>query len=374
MMDFPASPTLNQTFVSGDKSWTYNGSAWLLNAQPVPVTSPIDGMAFKNQIINPKLRSWQAGATLTFGPSTNAFGWGADRFLFQAYVGSGSGNNTISMTQQTFVTGQTDVPTNPLFFARIQASALGTQAAGAFTRVIQYVEDVRTMQGAITISFWAKADSVRTITVACQQNFGSGGSTATYTGGTVVLAAGTTWQRYSITLTIPSCTGKTVGGNSYTTVELRLHNADTVVPVTPNNWSTSAFLDFWGLTAEAGSVMTTYEDRAIYLEDLMIKRYVTTSKPVLIGRWGSATSPRLFNDFEVPMRRTPDVAQLLTTVDCEECQVAAHTMTSVTIGSTGGSERNMFFTLSGTVSGSTPTVGNLAQLNSDKVVLFRAEF
>lgn len=32
-IDFPNSPTLNQTFTSGTRSWKWNGSAWLAIAQ-----------------------------------------------------------------------------------------------------------------------------------------------------------------------------------------------------------------------------------------------------------------------------------------------------------------------------------------------------
>jgi hypothetical protein len=36
-LDFPNSPVTGDTFVSGTRSWTYDGSAWLLSASP-PVT------------------------------------------------------------------------------------------------------------------------------------------------------------------------------------------------------------------------------------------------------------------------------------------------------------------------------------------------
>lgn len=406
-LDFPASPTLNQIYTSGSKNWRWNGTAWRVmqktivaptvavgnvttvanGVQPTVVNSgnttnavldfslPTANGGFKNRIINPKLRSWQAGTSITFSGSNNSFGWGVDRFLFQAYSGpTGTGNNTITQSQQSFIVGQTDVPTNPFYFARTQCSLLGTQAAGAFIRIIQYIEDVYTLQGQqATISFWARCDTSRTIAVGFQQNFGTGGSAAVFGTGALVSVTGS-WARYSVTVNIPSITGMTVGANNNLLIGLYLHNADPNVPLTPNNWSTSAWLDFWGLQVEAGATMTDFEDRNQTLEDLMIKRYVTTSKSQLSGIFRATNIIRVYNDFEVPMRRTPDVGILNPSISMENPAILGYTMTGTTVSLTNGTERRMMLEFSGTSSPASPTSGTLCQLNTDKAALFRAEF
>lgn len=40
-IDFPNSPTLNEVFTAGDRSWKWNGTAWASNNVTVSATSPI---------------------------------------------------------------------------------------------------------------------------------------------------------------------------------------------------------------------------------------------------------------------------------------------------------------------------------------------
>ena len=76
--------------------------------------------------------------------------------------------------------------------------------------ISQFIEDVRTFAGqTVTISFWAKADSARTLQVYTGQNFGSGGSSTVFT--TVQNASVTTsWQRFAFNFAIGSVSGKTM--------------------------------------------------------------------------------------------------------------------------------------------------------------------
>jgi hypothetical protein len=87
----------------------------------------------------------------------------------------------------------------------------------------QGIEDVRLSAGqTVTISFYAKAASgTPKIGVETDQGFGSGGSAGVTTAiGTVTLS--TSWARYSVTGTIPSVSGKTIGAGNCTTVYLWL--------------------------------------------------------------------------------------------------------------------------------------------------------
>jgi hypothetical protein len=114
----------------------------------------------------------------------------------------------------------------------------------------QRIENVQTFAGqTATISFWAKADSARTLTVFLQQNFGSGGS-ATVSVSTQTTAITTSWARYSFTATYPSIAGKTIGTSSF--VPFFIYFA-------AGQASGSPELDVWGVQIEAGSVATAFQ-------------------------------------------------------------------------------------------------------------------
>lgn len=334
--------------------------------------------SMKNKVINGKLDVWQAGATAA-ASSTNAMAWGPDRYLGQAYNGStGSGTSTITLNQQSFVPGQTAVPGNPRWFARLQPTALGTQGGtGSMIRTVQYVEDVSTLAGGTaTFSVWLKADSARTVGFLAQQNFGAGGSPAVLAAQTT-FAVTTSWQRFTFTFPVPSMAGKTIGANSNLSLVLYLHkqdNADGTSFAPLGTWATSGYLDFALMQLESGSIATDFDDRPSAIEMLLCKRYCTTSKAFNLGRWGSATSVRIFNDFEVPMRRSPDGSLLLSSFDVEAVQVAIYTISNAQITTCYGDERRVLVDITGTVSGGTPSAGAMAQINRTQAMLFRAEF
>jgi hypothetical protein len=110
----------------------------------------------------------------------------------------------------------------------------------------QYIEDVRTFAGqTVTISFWAKADAARNITVFLRQEFGGGGSAAVNTTQTTI-AATTSWVRYSVTVAVASIAGKTIGTSSYLGLYLR--------------YPASTFtIDIWGVQVEAASTASNFQ-------------------------------------------------------------------------------------------------------------------
>lgn len=334
--------------------------------------------AFRNRVINGDFRFWQAGLTGS-QTSVNAVGWG-DRWLFQAYPGSGgSGNSTITGTAQAFALGQTDVPVETPYFCRLKASALGSQGGtGSIIRMLQYIEDVRTFGGQVmAVSFWAKADSNRTIVVAAAQAFGTGGSAAVVVNGTAAIT--TVWARYTVYLTMPSVAGKTVGTNSNVNLSFYLYNQDTTGGVTPvGTWTTAAYLDICGVQAEAVATNTTpatdFEYRALQVEQLLVQRYSRPTSQLITGRFGSSSSVRFFQPLNPPMRRTPDISFITANLNVEATQVAIYSMNTPAVGLSGGNETCVAIDLNGTISGGTPSAGALAQLNTANAFILRAEF
>jgi hypothetical protein len=251
-----------------------------------------DYAAGKNKIINGDFGIWQRGTSFT----SSAGIYTADRWSTDQSISAG----TRTITQQTFTPGTAPVAGyEGTFFLRLATSAGFT---AAYHNIQQKIEDVRVLAGqTATISFWAKADSSRTIGVANQQSFGSGGSgfVATSIGNATLT---TSWQRFTFTYTVPSISGKTIGTGNYGGIYFDL-------PTTA-----SASYDFWGVQLEAGSVATAFQTATgtIQGELSAAQRYyyrtvVGGAESVYSagGTGQSSTATAFFVPLPVPMRITP---------------------------------------------------------------------
>ena len=192
----------------------------------------------KNKIINGDFGIWQRGTTLTY--TSSGLNYLPDRFFSWTI-----GTCNVTVSQQAFTAGTAPVSGyEAQYFMRNAVTSLSGQSIQA---VGQRIEDVRTLAGqTATFSFWAKADASRTYTTRLLQNFGSGGSSEVpITGGSHSVT--TSWQRFSVTVSIPSISGKTIGTSSY--LQLLLDG--------PAN--TANTLDTWGWQLEAGSTATPFQ-------------------------------------------------------------------------------------------------------------------
>jgi len=196
------------------------------------------GQAGKNKIINGDFGIWQRGTSFTSQTFATYY---ADRFC-----GGADGGGTRTVSQQTFTPGAAPVAGyESQYFLRIARSVAGS--GSTFDVVEQRVEDVRTFAGqTVTFSFWAKADSTRSVGIQPEQIFGSGGSgNVGFTGATVSLT--TSWVRYTTTISVPSVSGKTIGTGSYLNLRFSF----------PLN--TTFTIDIWGVQLEYGSKATPFE-------------------------------------------------------------------------------------------------------------------
>jgi len=223
--------------------------------------------AGKNKIINGDFRVWQRGTSFTQGS-----GYTADRFTMD--MGGSSVTPTIS--QQTFTAGTAPVSgyEGTYFYRYAQASAGTSQAYNILCE--QRVEDVRAFAGqTVTFSVWVKADATRNIQLVMAQAFGSGGSSYN-----LFLAdsktVGTSWTRYSSTVTVPSVAGKTIGAGSY--VQVAVYGTDL---------NTAKTIDIWGMQVEAGSVATAFQTATgtIQGELAACQRYYFRSNPSSSFGW-----------------------------------------------------------------------------------------
>ena len=257
-------------------------------------------VAGKNKIINGDFGIWQRGTSFSLTASTGAYT--ADRFFC---VTDGSGGS-VTVSQQTFTVGQTAVPNNPTYFLRNTVTTAPTSVS--YFDVRQYIENVNTFAGqTISISFYAQSSGTPSISIIAGQNFGSGGSSAVYTSGTLSSSALTSsWVKYTGTINLPSISGKTVGSGNALQIFIRVAN-----PTTGLTW------DMSNLQIEAGSVATPFTTATGTLsgELTACQRYFYikngangasgTSEMIGLGTFYSSTLFRCPLQFPVQMRTAP---------------------------------------------------------------------
>jgi hypothetical protein len=255
-----------------------------------------DYAAGKNKIINGAFNVWQRGTT--FSPATATPIYSADRFTGYANFSAG----TYTVSQQAFTAGTAPVAGyESQYFLRHSFPTSGTISYAEFG---QKIEDVRTFAGqTVTLSFWAKASSALTSpTFTITQNFGSGGSGSVSTG-SYAPTLSTSWTRYSVTVTLPSIAGKTIGTNNFLYVQYFTGSV-----------ATSTVLDFWGWQLEAGSVATAFQTATGTLQGELsaCQRYYWnwnsgTNGNLGIGRYTTGTEMGVFCQFPVTMRIAPSL-------------------------------------------------------------------
>ena len=250
-----------------------------------------------NLLINGQFDIWQRGTTSS---STNSSGYlSADRWRFEA---SGA---TYTTSRQAFAPGQTDVPSNPKYYLRFNVTT-----ANDNTGITQRIEDVDSVQGEHTLSFWAKGTNPAggSIQVTLLQDFGSGGSSIVSAQIGTFSVSGT-WTKKTITFTPTSISGKTIGTSSYFKISIRQPSADD----TTTAWA----LDIANVKLEAGSKATDYQ-RVGFTEELTrCYRYYRrfgangalptpgTYNRLSIGYSPSSTEVRFPFQLDPPMRISP---------------------------------------------------------------------
>ena len=199
------------------------------------------GQAGKNKIINGNFGVWQRGTSFTEAYFAALNTYTTDRF----YILANATPTSVTVSQQTFTPGAAPVAGyEGSFFYRSSITTVGSTTTWT---TAQRIEDVRTFAGqTVTLSFWAKADSARTITLDIQQRFGTGGS-ANVTTSAGTISATTAWVRYSATVTLPSITGKTIGTSSNLEVRITQPSAS------------GSVMDLWGVQLEYGSKATPFQ-------------------------------------------------------------------------------------------------------------------
>jgi len=284
-------------------------------ATDAEVTSAISDqfMAGKNKLINGDFAINQRSFSSVTNPNTAPYTF--DRWI--AYAGTVGSSNAV-FSNQSFTIGAAPVSgyesTN---FLRIVTTSQDATNSIVFPQ--QRIEDVRTFSGqTVTISFWAKAATGSPkVFIEMSQAFGSGGSPSSGVDtncGQVTLS--TSWARYSVTASIPSVIGKTIGttaGTSYISFQPWVSAGTAFNSRTSSLGAQNNTFDFWGFQIEAGSTATNFSlaTGSLATELLTCQRYywrsttdvTINSIPSLGFASGSAsTTANVWVRFPVSMR------------------------------------------------------------------------
>ena len=197
------------------------------------------------------------------------------------------------------------MPGNPKYFSRTVVSSV----VGASNYVIksQNIEGVDTFSGeTITLSFYAKADSTKNIAVEFVQNFGTGGSpsASVYAIGAVKKSLTSSWVKQTVTVAIPSISGKTLGSdnNDYLQLNIWLEAGSSFNTRSATLGHQSGTFDIAQVQLELGDTATNFERRSIGEEIQLCQRYAEALT-------GTAVTGELYKHqrYSVIKRSTPTI-------------------------------------------------------------------
>jgi hypothetical protein len=265
----------------------------------------------RNYLINGNFDKWD------YGTSQDPSGYGSDNRWINANNGT-----TKTASQQTC--GDTERALfNAMFYSRTKVTTSSGSGNYAYKR--QNIENVNLMANkTVTLSFWAKADASKNIAIEFWQNFGTGGSpSSTVTGiGAQQVSLTTSWQKKSITVTIPSISGKTLGSDGVQTTYTAMlfwfdagsnYNSDTA-----SLGQQSGTFDIAQVKIEDGSVATNgwYPYDGDFGDEISAcARYLNkfTGLHGDFGAYAQGAYATCYLNY-VPMRTTPSVTSSLSNV------------------------------------------------------------
>lgn len=207
------------------------------------------GQNVKNYFINSQFDIWQRGTSFNLATT----GYTADRWLFEVSPDGGTAASG-SVSRASYPGADQARP----YILRINNTSVGTSlGADSKWMLSQRIEDVRAFAGkTITVSMWlATTIPNKTINVIWSQYFGSGGSPNALGGTQITLTGGSTVTKYSVTFTLPSIAGKTLGaGNTlvvgFTTQQGSSHAA--AYGVAPISWQSTGNIDVYNMQVNEG--------------------------------------------------------------------------------------------------------------------------
>jgi hypothetical protein len=274
LLNSSGEPLVLGDILSGERiSVTYSasGDEFLLLPQLNTATESRLLSGRRNVLLNGDKIIWQEGISFTV----------SNKFTCDMWKANVEGAATNTVTRQSFALGQTDVPFNPKYYSR--STVVGGASASDLSNYSQPIEGVDTLAGeTATLSFWAKADANKTLAVDFLQDFGTGGSpSASVSSNPTTFNLTNAWQRFQVTVTLPSISGKVLGTNNNDTLRTVFwHSAGSDFDARTNSLGLqSGTFDLWGIQLERGSIATDFETHREGEELARCQYYFCTSYP-----------------------------------------------------------------------------------------------
>lgn len=256
---------------------------------------------FRNKIINGNFDIWQRGNSQTTA------GYGSDDRWNNNHTGS-----TKVHSRQTFTLGQTDVIGGPTSYSRTVVTSVA--GAGNFCCKQQPIENVALLAGElVTITFYAKADASKSMSVELAQVFGTGGSPSTdVTGLTTKVNLTTAWQKFSFPQQIPPISGKTLGSNNndYTLLSFWFDAGSTYSTRTLTLGQQSGTFEIAHVSIvkrDATKEIDPFSPRHISQEEILARRYYEVNANYWIGDGINGGTYGAYSSWKVQKRTTPSI-------------------------------------------------------------------
>ena len=295
----------------------------MVNLETVKRLASYGNGLYGNAIINGNFDIWQRNSSGTPVHGTPLFT--ADRW--EDYPDNNGGTlPTLSRSVQSLTAG--DIP-DSFYYSRLTfngaGSSLGTASYHRYSQKIEH--GTRFLCGSgkkVSISFWARSDvSNKKIAIGATQNYGTGGSpsTAEYIVGENVTLS-TSWEKYTVTLTTNTLSGKTFGTNNND--YLRFHflymwgSSNPFGATGSETYVGSGYVDIAQVQLNAGSEALPFCPRSYGEELALCYRYFqnlnyfnTTSSyraSYGVGQSISSTTVYVHIGYLQPMRTTPTLS------------------------------------------------------------------
>lgn len=342
----------------------YDGTNFRVQSGTLGGQTPVFGSrtSHRNYLIDGNFDFWRTGTSFNF--TSNQAGYTADMWI----CGAGSGGTVTAVMSPIAVgtepAGMTTPVTNVLQF---QQSVSATTGNG----ISQRVEGVRTLEGrtaTLSMWLWVTSGTITIPSVSLVQQFGTGGSSAVTTTVTTNWTVTTTPTRFSISIALPSISGKTMGtaGTDWLTVQLNLPSSVTF-SLNTTQWQ----LEESPVNAPASGLPTPYEFRGYEEEVARVNRFVqvmantgTYSLQMFgSGVFTSATNFQAWCPFVAQMRTQPIATFIAGSASSLLVQSGAtFTPSAIAPVTTASSERGLTFNV--TVAAATAGQGGLIRVNT----------
>lgn len=288
-----------------------------LQTQLAGLGGPVNGSMFKNinQIINGDFYFtryiYQGDVVATYAMTTPGYG------LFDCWRSDSTISGSLSKIK--FTPGQTAVPGNPNYHARITKGA-GSSGISEYCKLSQRIEDVtRSFGQTYTLEFYAKADASKNLSVEFVQNFGTGGTPTAEVTGIGVSAASkfaltTSWQKFQLTITAPAAPGGLVLGsniNDYFELNFWVSAGSNFNTRTESLGNQTGTFDISRVRLVQGGIASDIIELPLDQEESRCARYLPSwfdsQGNVIIGQGNAitTTTARIFVPHNVPTRGYP---------------------------------------------------------------------